>query len=63
MKYISEGNTIPVMICNWLDTVQLQDEFLKFISIDDDQNKSTLLINCLKLKGNLMDFSIWTDII
>lgn len=54
MKYISDGNTLPVVICNWLETLPMQDEFKKFISLEVDMNKSNLLINCLKLKGNLL---------
>lgn len=52
MKYISNGNTLSIVICNWLETVQMQNEFKKFISIDVDVNKSDILINCLKLKGD-----------
>lgn len=51
MKYLSEGHTLPMVICNWLETAQMQDEFKQFISYETDQNKSSLLINCLKLKG------------
>lgn len=56
MKFISEGNTLPKVICNWLETDPMQDEFKKFISIDVEDNKSNLLINCLKLKGNYLYF-------
>lgn len=52
MKYISVGFTLPVVICNWLETTPMQDEFKKFISIEVDENKSSLLISCLKLKGD-----------
>lgn len=52
MKYISDGHTLPMVICNWLETALMQDEFKKFISIEVDETKSNLLINCLKLKGN-----------
>lgn len=52
MKYIGEGNTLPLVICNWLDTAPMQDEFKRFISIEVDLSKSNLLINCLKLKSN-----------
>lgn len=58
MKYISNGNTLPTVICNWLETVPMQDEFKKFISIDVDANKSDILISCLKLKGDLSLSSI-----
>lgn len=51
MKYISDGNTLPLVICKWLETIPMQDEFKKFISFDIDLNKSNLLTNCLKLKG------------
>lgn len=56
MKYISEGNTLPLMICNWLETIPMQDELKKFISIEVDESKSNLLINCLKQKGELWIF-------
>jgi len=52
MKYISDGNTLPVVIRNWLGTVPMQEEFKNFISFGVDENKSNLLIECLKLKGN-----------
>lgn len=52
MKYISDGNTLPLVIRNWLETVPLQEEFKKFISFDVDEKKSNLLIKCLKLKGD-----------
>lgn len=52
MKYISEGNTLPLVICNWLETIPMQDELKKFISNAVDENKSDLLINCLKQKGD-----------
>lgn len=52
MKYISEGNTLPLVICNWLETIPMQDELNKFISNAVDENKSDLLINCLKQKGD-----------
>lgn len=51
MKYISDGHTLPEVIHNWLETTLMQEEFKKFISIDVDETKSNLLINCLKLKG------------
>lgn len=54
MKYISVGFTLPVVICNWLETTPMQDEFRKFISIEVDENKSNLLISCLKLKGDII---------
>lgn len=53
MKYISDGNILPIVICNWLETAEMQDEFKKFISLEVDDSKSNLLINCLKLKGNI----------
>lgn len=52
MKYISDGNTLPVVIYDWLESIPMQDEFKKFISFDVDLNKSNLLTNCLKLKGD-----------
>jgi len=55
MKYISDGNTLPLVICNWLETIPMQDEFKKFISFDVDLNKSNLLTNCLKLKGDFFN--------
>lgn len=55
MKYISDGNILPTVICDWLETTEMQDEFKKFISFEIDDNKSNLLINCLKLKGNFSD--------
>lgn len=51
MKYISDGHTLPMVIRDWLESVTMQDEFKKFISIEVDEIKSNLLINCLKLKG------------
>lgn len=57
MKYISDGNSLPVVVCNWLDTA-MEDEFKKFISIEVDENKSNLLINCLKLKGDFLSSHI-----
>lgn len=56
MKYISEGNTLPAVMCNWLEADTMQDEFKKFISTDVDLNKSNLLTNCLKLKGDFLIF-------
>lgn len=56
MKFISEGNMLPDIICDWLETVPMQDEFKKFISLDVDDNKSNLLIDCLKLKGNFYNY-------
>lgn len=56
MRYVADGNTLPMVICNWLDTVPMQDEFKKLISIEIDLNKSNLLINCLKLKGIIFEF-------
>lgn len=53
MKYLGEGYTLPVVICQWLETASMEDEFKKFISCEVDQNKSNLLVNCLKLKGNI----------
>lgn len=51
MRYISEENTLPVVVCNWLETVPMQDEFKKFISVEVDEKKLNLLSNCLKQKG------------
>lgn len=51
MKYISDGHTLPLVIHDWLESTLMQDEFKKFISIDVDEVKSNLLINCIKLKG------------
>lgn len=58
MRYISEGNTLPVVICNWLETVLMQDEFKKFISTEVDDKKLNLLTSCLKLKGNFQHLKI-----
>jgi len=62
MKYISEGNTLPVVICDWLEAIPMQDEFKKFISFDVDLNKSYLLTNCLKLKGDCFNLEHNMDI-
>lgn len=56
MKYISEGNILPIAVCNWLETIPMQNELKKFISTEVDENKSNLLINCLKQKGNFRIF-------
>ncbi|XP_001950973.1 E3 ubiquitin-protein ligase listerin [Acyrthosiphon pisum] len=62
MKYISEGNTLPMVICDWLEAIPMQDEFKKFISSDVDLNKSNLLTNCLKLKDNTV-CEKWTKVL
>lgn len=62
MKYISEGNTLPVVICDWLEAIPMQDEFKKFVSFEVDLNKSNLLTNCLKLKGDFLILNIIMDI-
>lgn len=54
MKYISEGNTLPIVICDWLEAIPMQDEFKKFISFNVDLNKSNLLTNCLILTGDFV---------
>jgi hypothetical protein len=56
MKYISEGNTLPLAICSWLESIPMQNELKKFISTEVDENKSNLLINCLKQKGEFLTF-------
>ncbi|KAF0764977.1 E3 ubiquitin-protein ligase listerin [Aphis craccivora] len=62
MKYISEGNTLPIVICDWLEATPMQDEFKKFISFNVDLNKSNLLTNCLILTENTV-CKKWTKVL
>lgn len=50
--------TLPAVICNWLETTTMQEEFKSLIFPEEvkinqnNSNKSNLLIRCLTLKGD-----------
>ncbi|XP_050536904.1 E3 ubiquitin-protein ligase listerin isoform X2 [Daktulosphaira vitifoliae] len=63
MRYISDGHSLPEVICKWLETKPLQNEYKIFISNENlEENKTILFVNCLKIKENRICV-MWTKIL
>lgn len=64
MRYISDGHSLPEVICKWLETESLQNEYKIFISDNDlEAKKLNILINCLKMKGTFYNLIFLTVLI